>query len=99
MAKKSKDKSTKRAALHKIRRDAGSVRFSTHSIKTGRDFADLMSSLMSDLLGQKISPEISNAVCNAGGKLLKIAELQFKYGRPDSAGQKRITLALDDGRK
>lgn len=39
-----------------------------------------MSALMSDLLTGAITPEVGNATCNAGGKLLKIVEMQYKYG-------------------
>lgn len=43
-----------------------------------------MSALMSDLITGCITPEISNATVNAGGKLLKIVEMQLKYGKPNS---------------
>lgn len=51
-------------------------------ISTGNDFAEYMSAVMSDLVEGNITPQIANAACNAGGKLLKAVELQFKYGRP-----------------
>lgn len=44
-----------------------------------------MSALMTDLITGCITPEIGNATCNAGGKLLKIVEMQHKYGKPNSA--------------
>ena len=50
-------------------------------IRTGADFALLMSSLMSDIIEGAITPQESNAIVNAGGKLLKITELQLKYGK------------------
>jgi hypothetical protein len=53
-----------------------------------------MSSLMTDMLGEKVSPDIGNAVCNAGGKLLKVVELQFRYGRADSDGERQLMLAM-----
>jgi hypothetical protein len=53
-----------------------------------------MSNLMSDLLAQRVSPRVGTAVCNAGGKLLKVAELQFKYGNADDQGGKDISLAF-----
>jgi hypothetical protein len=55
-----------------------------------------MSNLMSDLLAERVSPRVGTAVCNAGGKLLKVVELQFKYGNPDDQGKKDISLALED---
>ena len=55
-----------------------------------------MSSLMSDMLAEKVSPRIGTAVCNAGGKLLKVVELQYKYGSVDPKGGRRdISLALE----
>ena len=39
-----------------------------------------MSALMSDVVEGRISPAVSNAACNAGGKLLKVVEMQYRYG-------------------
>lgn len=49
-------------------------------IKTGKQFAATMSALMTDILEGSVSPEIGNAVCNAGGKMLKVVEMEYKYG-------------------
>lgn len=35
---------------------------------------------MSDIIEGSITPQVSNAAVNAGGKLLKIVEMQLKYG-------------------
>lgn len=59
-----------------------SLAISQNGVKTGRDFANLMSTLMSDLIAGRVTPQIGNAVCNAGGKLLKIVEMQHQYGKP-----------------
>lgn len=48
---------------------------------------------MTDLVEQRISPGIGNATCNAGGKLLKVVEMQYKYGTSSQAGGKVLTLA------
>jgi hypothetical protein len=47
----------------------------------------MMSALMSDLISGAVTPDIGNATCNAGGKLLKVMELQHKYGsrQPDGS--------------
>ena len=50
-------------------------------ISLGPEFAEYMSALMSDVVVGDISPDICNAGCNAGGKLLKYAELCMKYGK------------------
>lgn len=42
----------------------------------------MMSGLMTDLRDGSVTPQIGNAICNAGGKLLKVVELEHKYGRP-----------------
>jgi hypothetical protein len=39
-----------------------------------------MSALISDVITGVISPGICNAAVNAGGKMLKAAEMQIKYG-------------------
>lgn len=79
--------------IHKPR----SIAISQKGIRTGTDFANLMSALMSDLIEGRVSPQIGNAVCNAGGRLLKAVEMQHKYGRPSGAEQvseeKTLTLA------
>lgn len=45
------------------------------------DFADYMSAVMSDLVSGAITPQVANAACNAGGKLLKVMEMRMKYGQ------------------
>lgn len=55
-------------------------------ITTGFQYNSLMSAMMSDLIEGSIAPQIGNAVCNAGGKLLKAVELQLKYGKQQSDG-------------
>ena len=49
-------------------------------VSTGEDFANLMSALMSDIIEGSISPNVANATVNAGGKLLKVVEMQYRYG-------------------
>lgn len=64
-------------------------------MKTSRDFAAMMSALMSDILEERIEPRAANAVCNAGGKLLKMIELEHKYGTPKNQASER-TLMLTE---
>lgn len=59
-------------------------------IHTGSEFAAVMSALMSDLLEGRMDPQVGNAVCNAGGKLLKIVEMQFKYGKSPEGQQEKV---------
>lgn len=56
-----------------------------------------MSALMTDLLNGAVTPGIGNAVCNAGGKLLKVVEMSHKYGKANpETGVKNLVLATDD---
>ena len=66
-----------------------SLAISERGIRTGGDFAMLMSALMSDILGGRVSPQVGNAACNAGGKLLKIVEMQYQYGQQKTPGGAR----------
>lgn len=58
-----------------------------------------MSGLMTDLLEENLSPQVANAVVNAGGKLLKVVEMQYKYGKPskDDASRKELELVTKEG--
>lgn len=71
-----------------------SLAVANKGITTGHDFANFMSALMSDLISGKVSPGVGNAACNAGGKLLKVVEMQMKYGTTQN-GAKVLTLALN----
>lgn len=57
-----------------------SLSLAADGVATGEDFARLMSALMSDVIEGRLSAETANAVCNAGGKLLKVVEMQYRYG-------------------
>lgn len=41
---------------------------------------------MSSVIKGDVQPSVVNAAVNAGGKLLKMVELQLKYGGPGPAG-------------
>jgi hypothetical protein len=69
-----------------------SLSIATEGVKTGRDFARLMSAVMSDLIEGKITPAVGNAACNAGGKLLKAVEMQMKYGTKTDGGEPVLRL-------
>jgi hypothetical protein len=90
MAKDSTDKAQGGTAVSSKPRSLGIAK---QGIRTGRDFADLMSALMTDLIEGKITPGIGNATCNAGGKLLKVVEMQMKYGQAGpGTGEKTLIL-------
>lgn len=77
-----------RAAAQKARANATGI--AARGVKTSRDFAAVMSSLMSDILEERVEPRVANAVCNAAGKLLKIVELEHKYGAPSKSEPERL---------
>ena len=71
-----------------------SLTIAAAGVTTGEDFARLMSSLMSDVIEGRLTPDVANATCNAGGKLLKVVEMQFKYGsQADERRTKPFMLA------
>jgi hypothetical protein len=66
-------------------------------VKTGNDFAAFMSAMMSDLIESRVTPMVGNATCNAAGKLLKVIEMQHKYGTDGTDGQAgKKTLQLTE---
>lgn len=66
---------------------ARSVAISANGVRTGEEFANLMSALMCDVLDGRVNPVVANAAVNAGGKLLKVVEMQYRYGRTETRPQ------------
>ena len=52
-----------------------------------------MSALMSDEIEGRLTPSVSNAAVNAGGKLLKVVEMQYKYGSTQEDKRPSLLLA------
>jgi hypothetical protein len=74
-----------------------SLEVASKGIKTGKDFAKLMSALMSDLIEGRVTPNVGNATCNAGGKLLKVVEMEYKYGtKGEGKSGKTLRLAVEE---
>ncbi len=71
-----------------------SLAIAQRGIHTGADFASMMSALMSDLIEGRVDGQVGNAVCNAGGKLLKIVEMQHRYGAKSVDGVSPRLLEL-----
>ena len=76
-----------------------SLPYATKGIKTGEDFANMMSAMMSDIIEARITPAMANAACNAGGKLLKIVEMQYKYSAEVTGAHRRSEFLLAPGMK
>jgi hypothetical protein len=70
-----------------------SLALAQKGVESGVDFARLMSALMSDVIEGAITPDIANATVNAGGKLLKVVEMQYKYAPPKAGEQPMLLLA------
>ena len=66
-----------------------SLAIAKNGIRTADDFAAYMSALMSDLIEGAVAPQVGNAACNAGGKLLKVVELQIRYGSAGGEGARK----------
>ena len=71
---------------------ARSLEIARRGIYTAQDFCNVMSALMVDLLEGRVTDRVGNATVNAGGKMLKAAELQQKYG-VDGPNRKELLLA------
>lgn len=75
-----------------------SLAIAEQGINTGQQFSALMSALMTDLLSGTVTPGIANATCNAGGKLIKMVELNMKYGSQQTDnGMKNLQLVSPSG--
>lgn len=62
------------------------------NVVTSADYAAGMGALMGDLIAGRITPQVGNAVCNAGGKLLKVKEMELRYGTTGSGGMRQLML-------
>lgn len=71
-----------------------SAAIANRGIRNGGDFAEMMSALIGDIAMSRIDPRAANAICNAGGKLLKVVEMQHKYGTPKHDKDAPRTLQL-----
>lgn len=70
-----------------------SVQLAERGIHTGADFASVMSALLTDTIAGRVQPQTANAACNISDKLLKVVELQYKYGKPaEGVGHRLLAL-------
>ena len=75
-----------------VARQATALVIAERGIRSSGDFRELMSRLMTDVIQGSMSPEVTNAACNAGGKLLKMMELEYKYATAPTR-QRHIDMA------
>lgn len=76
-----------------------SAELARQGVRTGEDFANLMSALMSDVIDGAVSPVVANAAVNAGGKLLKVVQMQMQFSYSTAKEQKYSPLILAPGAK
>lgn len=72
-----------------------SLGIATRGIRTSRDFRDFMSALMSDVISGAVTPNVTNAACNAGGKMLKMVDLEYKYATKPQQRHPVLTIAFE----
>lgn len=70
-----------------------SIAIAERGIGTTQDFLNLMAAIATDVLSARITPQMANSVTNAGGKMLKAAEMQMKYGIAHDGTRKILQLA------
>lgn len=51
---------------------------------------------MSDIIEGAVSPQVGNAAVNAGSRLLKVVELQLKYGKHNAGGNRGNLMLVDE---
>ena len=62
-------------------------------INTAADFLKMMTALMADTVTGRVQPQRANATCNVAGKIIRMVEMQQKYGRQVEGSTERL-LAL-----
>ncbi len=73
-----------------------SLQIAEGGVETSRDFRNLMSAIMSDVISGRLTPSMTNAACNAGGKLLKMVDLEYKYGTDPELKHRVMTIAFEN---
>lgn len=100
MAKNSKAKTNGNKTVAEGSESPRSAKLAANGIRTANEFAAVMSALMCDLLEGRVPPSVGNASCNAGGKLLKVTEMQIKYGtNGPGTGRRTLELTIEEDRE
>lgn len=68
-------------------------------LTTAGTFARFMSALISDLIEGTVSSQIGNAAVNAGGKLLKVVEMEHRYGGKRADGTREPLNLTNDAQE
>lgn len=71
-----------------------SVGIASRGIRTAGDAANFLSALIGDVMTEAVPTKIANTACNGMGKLLKVVDMQQRYGKPkDGEPEKMLVLA------
>lgn len=70
-----------------------SMSIAERGIYNSQDFLNLMAAVAADVLARRITPAMANSVTNTGGKMLKAAEAQIKYGTLQPDNRRVLPLA------
>lgn len=62
-------------------------------IRTSRDASNVLVAIAKDVGRQSMTPQVGNTMCNALGKMIRVKELEIKYGIKNDAGVQRLELA------
>jgi hypothetical protein len=68
---------------------------SERGIRTAQDFAQFMSAVMGDVIAGRLATPKAAAATRAGSTLLKVIEMQYKYGSETEQPGKRTLRLID----
>jgi hypothetical protein len=73
-----------------------SLEIAERGVSSSAEFRNLMSAVMTDTLRGSLAPDVTNAVCNAAGKLLKMVEIEYKVATDPERRNRHVTVAFDE---
>jgi hypothetical protein len=73
------------ADVSKPPRISRSLTIAKAGLRTGFDTINILTATITDVLEDEITTNQANVVVNAIGKVLKVVELQLKYGKPKNS--------------
>lgn len=93
-AKTSKTDPGNGEGVSKLTKRSRSAEIASNGIKTSSDMKNFMLSLIPDILDGDVSIAAANATCNAAGKMLKMVELELRYGREGQPKEKESNCLM-----
>jgi hypothetical protein len=68
---------------------------SERGVRTAQDFAQFMSAMMGDVISGRLSSGKASAATRSGCALLKVIEMQYRYGSETEQPGKRVLRLID----